>query len=109
MSKQIFRSHVPNSMLFELLDNLCVKNDKCYIFNSDAFKKGVYTESIQRFLVECIPYYHISKRNYLEKKLTHKSFTTVLRQICNYNNITYTSQLKYDKSTYDIVYFIYHL
>ena len=54
-----------------------------------------------------MPYYHISKRKYLERKLTYNSFITVIRQICNFNKITYTSQLKYDKSTYDITYYIY--
>ena len=40
-------------------------------------------------------------------KLTYNSFTTIIRQICKYNQITYTSQIKYDKSTYEIVYYIY--
>ena len=44
---------------------------------------------------------------YLDKKLTYNSFTTILRQICNYNKITYTSQIKYDKSSYEITYYIY--
>ncbi len=107
MSTQIFKSQLPKSLLFDLLDKICLKNDKHYTFNSDSFKKGIYTEDIQIFLNECKPYYHISKRKYLEKKITYKSFTTVLRQICNYNKITYTSQIKYDKSTYDILYYIY--
>ena len=107
MSTQIFKNQIPKSLLFDLLDKICLKNDKHYTFNSDSFKKGVYTEDIQAFLNECKPFYHISKRKYLEKKVTYKSFTTVLRQICNYNKITYTSQIKYDKSTYDILYYIY--
>ena len=107
MSTQIFKNPIPKSLLFDLLDKICLKNDKHYTFNSDSFKKGIYTEDIQIFLNECKPYYHISKRKYLEKKITYKSFTTVLRQICNYNKITYTSQIKYDKSTYDILYYIY--
>lgn len=94
-------------MLVTLLEKLCVKQDTHYVFHLDAFKKGVYTEDIPRFLEQCIPYYHVSKRTYLEKKLTYKSFTTVLRQICNRNNIAYTSEIKYDKSTYNIVYYIY--
>ena len=38
-----------------------------------------------------LTYYHNSKKKYLERKLTYNSFTTVLRQICNFNNITYTT------------------
>lgn len=107
MSTQIFKNQIPKNLLFDLLDKICLKNEKHYTFNSDSFKKGVYNEEIPKFLEICKPYYHISKRKYLETKLTYKSFTTILRQICNHNKITYTSQIKYDKSTYDILYYIY--
>jgi SNF2 family DNA or RNA helicase len=107
MSTQIFKRNIPNELLFNILDELCVKNDKYYIFNVDSFRKGVYKELISKFLETCKPYYHISKRKYLEKKLTFNSFITVLRQICNFNKITYTSQIKYDKSDYSIIYYIY--
>ena len=106
MSTQIFKKNVPNEVLFNILDELCVKNDKYYIFNIDSFRKGVYKDLIPIFLETCKPYYHISKRKYLEKKLTFNSFITVLRQICNFNKITYTSQIKYDKSNYSIIYYI---
>ena len=108
MSSQIFKNQMPNNLLFDLLDKICLKNEKHYTFTIDSFKKGIYNESIQNFFISCIPYYHLSKRKYLEKKLTHNSFITVLRQICNYNKITYTSKIKYDKSTYDIIYYIYY-
>jgi hypothetical protein len=108
MSSQIFKEQIPNNIFFELLDKICLKNEKHYTFNINSFKKGFYNEEIQNFLNSCIPYYHISKRKYLEKKLTHNSFTTILRQICNFNKIKYTSEIKYDKSKYDIVYYIYY-
>lgn len=107
MSSQIFKTIIPSEKLFSLLDLLCIKNDKHYFFDSISFKKGMFTEEINVFLEECKPYYHLSKRKYLEKKATYNSFTTVLRQICNFNKIIYTSQIKYDKSKYEIVYYIY--
>jgi SNF2 family DNA or RNA helicase len=107
MSTQIFKRNIPNELLFNILDELCVKNDKNYVFNVDSFRKGVYKDLIPKFLETCKPYYHISKRKYLEKKLTFNSFITVLRQICNFNKITYTSEIKYDKSNYSIIYYIY--
>ena len=108
MSIQIFKNQIPNSFLFDLLDKICLKNEKHYTFNTNSFKKGMYNEDMQNFINICIPYYHISKRKYLERKLTYKSFTTILRQICNFNKIKYTSEIKYDKSTYDIIYHIYY-
>jgi len=107
MSTQIFKNKIDNKLLFELLDKICIKNDSYYIFNNNAFKKGKYTHDIDDFINECIPYYHLSKRKYLEKKITQKSFVTVLRQICNFNNIRYVSKTVYNKSTYDVVYYIY--
>ena len=107
MSAQIFKNNVPNELLFNLLDSVCLKNEKHYTFNGESFKRGVYKELIQNFINECIPYYHLSKRKYLEKKLTFNAFTTILRQICKYNKITYTSEIKYNKSVYDIVYYVH--
>jgi hypothetical protein len=107
MSPQIFKNNVPNENLFSLLEAICIKTDKCYIFNTNSFKKGVFNDSLLEFINECKPYYHLSKQKYLEKKLTYNTFTTILRQICNFNNINYTSQIKYDKSNYEIIYYVY--
>ena len=107
MSSQIFKKNIPNEKLFQLLDSICLKNEKHYILNVDSFKKGIFKELIQQFLNNCTEHYHLSKRKYLEKKLTYNSFVTVIRQICNFNKITYTSQIKYDKSSYNIIYNIY--
>ena len=106
MSTQIFKQNVPNESLYILLDSICVKNDKYYILNHSSFKKGVFNDAIKLFIDACKPFYHISKQKYLDRKLTYNNFTTILRQICNFNKINYTSQIKYDNSTYDIIYYI---
>jgi len=107
MSTQIFKKNIPTEILFNLLDLMCTKNEKHYVFNINSFKKGVFNNVIKKFIEDCKEYYHTSKQIYLERKLTYNSFTTILRQICKFNKITYTSQIKYDKSTYDIIYYIY--
>jgi hypothetical protein len=107
MSTQIFKKDIPNDLLFNLLEDICMKNDKHYILNLESFKKGMFNDNIQQFFEICKPYYHNSKKKYIEKKLTYNSFITVVRQICNYNKLTYISQIKYNKSSYDIVYIIY--
>jgi hypothetical protein len=107
MSSQIFKEHIPNEKLIQLLNNIAIKSEKCYVLNNNSYKRGLFNNNIEEFIQECIPYYHISKRKYLQRKLTYNSFTTIIRQICNYNKITYTSQIKYDKSSYDIIYYIY--
>ena len=82
--------------------------EKHYIFDNISYKKGIYNGSIVAFIDSCNPYYHISKKKYLERKLSYNTFITILRQICNCNNITYTSKIKYDNSNYEIVYYIFH-
>ena len=109
MSNQIFKKSIPKEILFLLLDDIAMKNDKLYTFNGIAFKKGVFNDSIETFLEKCKPYYHLSKMKYVERKPSYNNFTTVLRQICKYNNITFTSQIKYDKSNYEIIYYVYHI
>lgn len=108
MCNQIFKSTMPNEMLFDLLDNICNKTEKYYIFNNESYKRGVLNNSIDEFFEKYKPFYHISKRFYLERKLSFNNLTTVVRQICKNNKITFTSKIKYDKSNYSINYFIYY-
>ena len=107
MSSQIFKKFIPNELLFNLLEKLCIKNNKYYYFNNESFKKGIFSQDINNFFELCKPYYHTSKQKYVDKKITYNVFVTVLRQICNHNKIIYTSQIKYDKSNYNIIYYIY--
>ena len=108
MSLQIFKREIPDEIVLQFLDDVCIKTNKHYTLNTIIFKQGVYNGTIQNFINTCIPYYHISKRKYLERKLTYNSFTTILRQICKFNKFTYTSQIHYDKSCYDIIYYIFY-
>lgn len=104
---QIFKTNVSPELLTKLLETNATKNNNHFIFTNDSYKKGIFNESIPLFLEQCKPHYFESKQKYIERKLTYNSFTTILRQICNHNKITYTSQIKYDKSTYSIIYYIY--
>jgi len=106
MTSQIFKTQIPNQLLINLLEENAVKSDKCYVVNNNVYKKGIFNESIPKFIAECRQYYFLSKRKYLDRKLTYNSFITILRQICNFNKITYTSKIRYDKSVYDIEYHI---
>ncbi len=108
MVSQIFKYKIPNEVLFDFLNNISIKTDKYYIVNFESFKKGNFNESIQAFYNTIKEYYYLSKRFYLERKNTYTNFTTVLRQICKFNEIPYTSQIKYDKSNYDIIYNIFY-
>jgi len=107
MSIQIFKNHVPHELLFELLNKICVRIKNYYIINDISFKKGQYNNWTVDFINNCRKYYHISKRKYLDKPLNYKSFITIIRQICKFNNIQYQNFIKYEKSSYNIYYYIY--
>ena len=106
MSIQIFKNKIPNNYLFDLLEKICVKTKEVYIINNISFKKGMYNNLITNFFELIRKYYHISKRKYLDKILTYNSFITIVRQICKFNQISYKNEIKYDRSTYEIIYYI---
>jgi hypothetical protein len=107
MSTQLFKKLVPKDFFFELLDKICIKKDKYYVFDNNAFRKLVYHDYQTEFCEKLKEYYHLGKWFYLDRKLSYNSFTTIIRQICKSNNIMFTSQIKYNESKYNINYFIY--
>jgi hypothetical protein len=109
MNTQIFKQKIPNDLLIGLLNQICIKTkeDNYYIINNESYKRGILNDSILHFIENCKLYYHKSKFKYLERKLIYKNFITIIRQICNANNIRYTSKIKYQASSYDIIYYIY--
>jgi hypothetical protein len=104
---QIFKEKIPTPILFSLLSDICDKNEKCFTFDKNAYKRGVYNNKISSFFETCKPYYHLSKQKYIDRKLTYNSLITIIRQICNSNEIRYASEIKYDKSVHTIIYYIY--
>lgn len=109
MSNQIFKDSISNEVLFNLLEEIYIfKTDKYYALNSSSFKKAKLKELIDPFCESIKDAYHISKQFYVTRKITYSKFITIIRQICKKNHIPFNSQIKYDKSTYDICYYIYY-
>lgn len=107
MLTQIFKKNVPPHLLNEVLEKVCLKTDKYYLVDLNAYRKLLYyklDESLSQSLVE---YYHASKQFYATRKMTYNSFTNIIRQICKSNNVMFTSNIRYNESKYNIDYFIY--
>lgn len=107
MNSQIFKKHIPVTILYDLLDKICLKRNNYYVFDMNSYKKIMYNEYHIEFLKILQEYYHTGKLFYLDRKLTYNSFTTILRQICKYEAVMYTSKINYNKSKYNIDYTIY--
>jgi hypothetical protein len=107
IQSQIFKYNIPINMLIELFDKISIKYDNYYVINNNAYKKGIFNGDVQQFIQNCMQYYYVSKRKYLTCELTYNHFITIIRQICKHLNIRYTSKIKYERSSYDIIYNIY--
>lgn len=107
---QIFQKPIPAELLFNFLEPYCDKTENNYLlFSKVAFKKMKLKEnSIQNFYDSIRKYYYNSKQYYLERDKTYKNLITIIRQICKYLHVPYTSKILYFKSTYEIRYYIFN-
>jgi len=107
MSSQIFKNEFPKADLLKFLDKYTEKKNNHYYFTKASFKKASFDQSISPFCSSLKEYYYSSKHKYLDKKQNYRSFITIIRQICKYHQMGFISKIKYDKSNYEIVYYIY--
>jgi hypothetical protein len=106
MPNQIFKIDIPPSILYNLLEKIAEKKETHYVVDVNSYKKMKYYNLQTEFLNVIIEYYYWSKRFYVERPFTYKSFTNIIRQICKINNIEWKSELVYIESAYSIVYYI---
>lgn len=113
MHNQLFKEKIPISIFKNFLEKAIIplqdsNNENIYIYKLDKvnFKKILYLEEYKNFLNQIISYYYFSKRHYVEKVQSYNSFLTICRQICKSHNIDYKSKILYDKSKYEIIYFL---
>tara|TARA_B100000989_G_C19258636_1_gene351125 strand:+ start:113 stop:493 length:381 start_codon:yes stop_codon:yes gene_type:complete len=112
MTNQLFKENVPLGKFLNLLKTSCEieinneKNEVTIELNKTIYKKLVYLDVYNPFLKSIINNYYLSKRHYIEKTQNYNTFLTICRQICKSHNIKYFSKILYDKSKYEIIYFI---
>ena len=106
MTNQIFKTIVPKEILYSLLEKIAEKKDNDFVVDVNSYKKMKYHNLHTDFLNGIIDYYYWSKRFYVERPFTYKSFTNIIRQICKVNIIDLKSTLVYIESAYSIVYFV---
>lgn len=107
MPTQIFRNLVPKELLFSLLERICLKTDKYFLIDSNAYKKLVFYNLHTELADSLKPYYHLGKYYYIERKMSYNAFITIIRQICKASAIMYSSSMKYNRSNYSIEYLVY--
>lgn len=103
-----------DNLLFDFLNNECNIENDYFILNYNVYKKCYFNNNntnntnnnIIKFVNSIKPYYKKQKLNYIERELNYNNFLTIIRHICKYKNIPYRSIIKYDKSKYEIIYYI---
>lgn len=106
MPSQIFKTQIPTLTLFDFLSSVCNTSEDLFVFNYAAFKKANLLRLVEPFIQEIREHYYTSKQMYVNRKQTYTTFITIVRQICKHNKLSYTTKLIYDKSKYEIIYYI---
>lgn len=106
MLSQLFKVEVPYRVLGDFLDNNCEREGKFHVFSKVCFRKALYHDRIKPFCQNLSQYYHLSKKYYVDRNMDYNRFMTVVRQLCKAHRVPYTSKIVYNKSTYDILYYI---
>jgi hypothetical protein len=107
MKNQIFKTTIMPELLWGFLKENSEETDTHFRFNKINYKKAVYTNKIEQFINKIIDNYHESKKRFVTRKMDYNKFVTVIRQIANSIDVHYTSEIIYDKSKYEIVYYFY--
>lgn len=85
----------------------CNLDNSNYIIDNATFKKSLNNGTLKNFIEEIKPFYKTSKRDYLNiTSKDYNRFLTVIRQICNFNDIMLIKKVLYIKSKYVPFYLI---
>ena len=104
---QLFKKNVEKQDLYQFLESVCILSEENYfLIDNSTFKRAVLTEKLQPFLDLIKDCYHVSKQFYVTRPMKYTSFLTVVRQICKSNCIAYTSKIHYERSDYEIKYYV---
>ena len=106
MSSQLFKNKIPYDTILNIFEKYLLKEKDIFIFNKYVFKKMILDDKLHDFCNEVKNYYHKSKKGYIDKEHNYKTIATILRQICKYHDIVFTSKIKYLNSGYETVYSI---
>jgi hypothetical protein len=113
---QVFNKEVSLKCLYEILKDIL--NKVCMIDSSvqlditefvvtkALFKRAEIHNLIKPFIETIKEHYYSSKQHYIDRQINYNNFITIIRQLCNVNDIKYVSTIVYSKSNYEIEYTI---
>jgi hypothetical protein len=96
---QVIKPGLSIQVLYNLV-GVYVSTNKLFVTNT-LYKKLVANNTCAIFLQTITPFYHKSKQFYCTRTMTYKRWLTILRQLCQYFKLSYTSKIQYYNSTYE--------
>lgn len=106
--KQIIKKPIPKDLFFKFLEPISIKENNYYIFSYTSFNKAKFFSTLSNFCFLLEDHYYPSKHYYIKRKLDYNKFLTIIRHICNSSNIHYETKILYNKSKYDVLYYIFY-
>ena len=103
---QLFKQLIPIDILTHFLNEVCDIIDNSFVLTNESYKRSILNNSLSKFIMDIIPYYHSSKQYYASRKMTFSRLSTIIRQICKSHNLSFTSKITYRNSTYQIHHYI---
>jgi hypothetical protein len=94
---QLFKFELPFSIVKTIINDICIKTDKYYLFTYLQYKKEEYNNNISQICDMLTNYYREAKLFYVKRVQTFNSFNTVLRQLCKLHNIPFSISVKYNQ------------
>lgn len=85
----------PPYLLFEVLDEICLKTRSYYLIERSSYQKMVYLSLDKWFIDVMRTYYKPNMYHLLEKEFTYDQFILFVRQICSNANISFIQEKRY--------------
>ena len=107
MDSQNIKRTLKRPIVVDIIKDICIlhgDNENILTFNNDCYKRMRLFKKVEHVIKILKPYYYESKQYYLTRKMTYKTFCTIIRQICKHVKIKIVSNIKYMHSSYLIHY-----
>jgi len=96
---QVIKSGLSIQVLYGWLD---ISNLNKYILvTNNLYKKRKVDINFGILLEKITLFYHKSKQFYCSRTMTYKRWLTIVRQLCKYFELSYTSKIRYYNATYE--------
>lgn len=106
VKNQILKERIP--FFNEYLLKFGTLENNYVMINPNNFKRSKYSEIINEFLDKVEPYYHSSKKKYINRNdINYMQFITVLRHISHMNDVFFNYKIKYTNSKHYMEYYFF--